>query len=366
MKKLKIKVLTFHAVSNHGSVLQALATQKKLESLGFEVEFIDYRRSDCVNSFNLVKFWNKGKRFPVTWVRAMILWPQFKRWERMFGRFRKRYLNIGTPMYTTEEQLKSFPIDADIYCVGSDQIWNSDWNGGIIPPYFLSFIPDDCVKISYSSSFGVTQIAESEKTQIKQLLSSFKYISVRESTGVEILNDLGLVGEHILDPTLNMNQEFWAQYTPKRMVKEPYLLIYQLYSSREFDRYALDVAKRKGLKLVRLCTLYHQLVRPGKGILAPNIEDFLSLIQFADLVITDSFHATAFSVNLNRNFISIIPKFGGRIYSLLEMVGLSDRAVTKLDDISIADRDVDFTHANEVLDGMRAKADVYLRKALGI
>lgn len=366
MEKVKIKVLTFHAVSNHGSALQTLATQKKLEALGCEVEFIDFRRYDCVSSANLVKFWNRGRNFPLTWIRAAILWPQFKRWERMFGEFRKKYIHLGKPMYTSEEQLKNFPLDADVYCVGSDQVWNSDWNEGIIPPFFLSFIPDNCKKISYSSSFGLTELPEKEKPEIKKLLSSFDFLSVRESSGVDILHDLGFDGEHILDPTLNMTKEFWAEYTPPRMVKEPYLLIYQLYSSKEFDDYAIRVAKHKGLKVVRLCTLYHQLIRPGKGILAPHVEDFLSLVKYADLVMTDSFHATAFSVNLNRNFISIIPKFGGRIFSLLELVGLKRRATSNLDDITIADDEIDFESVNKVLDEMREKADAYLHKAIGI
>jgi hypothetical protein len=227
-------------------------------------------------------------------------------------------------------------------------------------------VPNGCKKIAYSSSFGLTELPEKERPEIKRLLSSFDYISVRESSGVDILHDLGLEGEHILDPTLNMTQEFWTQYTPKRMVQEPYLLIYQLYSSKEFDEYALKVAKHKGLKVVRLCTLYHQLIRPGKGILAPNVEDFLSLVKYADLVMTDSFHATAFSINLNKNFISIIPKFGGRIYSLLDLVGLTNHAVTNLDDVTVADDIIDFEHVNKVLDKMRTKADAYLHKALGI
>lgn len=363
---MRVKVLTFHAVSNHGSALQTLATQKKLESLGCQVEFIDYRRYDCVNAFNLCKFWNRGRHFPSTWIRTLILWPQFKRWDKIFGRFRKKYINLGQSMYTTEEELKSFPLDADAYIVGSDQVWNTDWNEGIIPPFFLSFIPDNKKKISYSSSFGLSELPKEYKPGIKNLLSKFAHISVRESSGVKILNDLGLEGEHILDPTLNMDQDFWKQYIGERKIKEPYLLIYQLYSSKEFDEYAEKVARHKGLKLVRFCTLYHQLLRKGKGVLAPEVEDFVTMIYHADMVVTDSFHGTAFCVNLNKNFISIIPKFGDRIYSLLKLVGLEKHAVTDFDNVSISDEKPDFTNVNKVLDQMRDKADKYLRKALDL
>ena len=366
MAKLKVKVLTFHAVPNHGSALQTLATQKKLESLGCDVSFIDFRRYCCVSASNLVKFWNRGKKFPMTLIRGIILWPQFKRWDKMYGRFRKKYINMEGPMYTTEKELEKFPLDADVYCVGSDQVWNSDWNEGIIPPLFLSFIPENQRKIAYSSSFGLTELPENEKEETKRLLSSFDYISVRESSGVTILEDLGLKGEHILDPTLNMTPDFWAQYTPERKIKEPYLLIYQLYSSREFYEYAKKIAERKGLKVVRFCTLVHQMILPGESWLAHSVEDFLSAIKYADVVVTDSFHGTAFSVNFNTNFVSVIPKFGGRIYSLLDLVGLEEHAVTNFDNIEVADKDIDFSHANFVLDQMRKKADDYLHKALGI
>ena len=363
---MKVSILTFHGVSNHGSVLQTLATQSKFESLGCEVEFIDYRRYDCVNVFGLIRWWNRGVKWPLTWLRGIILLPSFLRWDYMFGKFRKKYLNIGKTLYSSEEDLKNFPLTSDVYCVGSDQVWNSVWNEGIIPPFFLSFIPSDCRKITYSSSFGITELPDNEKSEIKRMLSEFSHISVRESSGVDILNDLGLKGEHILDPTLNMTSEYWDQYTPKRLIKEPYLLIYQLYSNKEFDRYAEKLAKRKGLKLVRLCTLYHQLIKNGHCFLAPNVEDFLSLIKYAELMVTDSFHGTAFSVNFNTDFISIIPKFGGRIYSLLELVGLSDRAVTGYSNLEIADKRIDYNHCNEVLGKMRTKADAYLHKALGI
>ena len=165
MKK-KIAIITFHAVSNHGSVLQTLATKKKMEQWGLDVEIINFKKQECTGIFPLIKFWNQDFSNPLKkFVRGVILFPSFLKWKYMFARFLRKYVDIdvNAKSYTTEEDFKSLPIDADIYCVGSDQVWNSIWNGDILKPLFLSFVPDKLPKVAYSSSFGRTELSDSEK-----------------------------------------------------------------------------------------------------------------------------------------------------------------------------------------------------------
>lgn len=363
--KKKIALITFHAVSNHGSVLQTLATKKKFESLELDVKIINFKKQECTGIFPLIKFWNQDYHNPIKKIiRGIILLPSFIKWKFMFARFLKKYveLDINEESYTTEEDFKSLPIDADIYCVGSDQVWNSIWNGGILKPLFLSFVPDNLPKVSYSSSFGRIELKEDEKEETGKLLKRFDAISVREKSGLNILEELGIYNAtNILDPTLLMDQNFWEKYTPKRKIKDRYVLIYQLYSNHKFDNYAAEIAKRRNCKLVRFCTRYDQLVKKGHGYLAPCVEDFLSLIKYADLLITDSFHGTAFACNLNTQFLSYIPKFGGRIYNLLHIVNLPDRAITDFTNLSAADKEIEFSHVNIALDKERKKADEYLQ-----
>ena len=369
MKK-KIAIITFHAVSNHGSVLQTLATKKKMEQWGLDVEIINFKKQECTGIFPLIKFWNQDFSNPLKkFVRGVILFPSFLKWKYMFSRFLRKYVDIdvNAKSYTTEEDFKSLPIDADIYCVGSDQVWNSIWNGDILKPLFLSFVPDKLPKVAYSSSFGRTELSDSEKKETASLLKKFDAISVREESGLRILEDLGIHDAvNILDPTLLMNQDFWAQYTPERKIKEDYVLIYQLYSNSEFDKYAEEVAKLRKCKLVRFCTRYDQLLKRGHGYLAPNVEDFLSLIKYANLLITDSFHGTAFACNLNTEFLAYIPKFGGRIYNLLNIVSLQDRAITDFKNIHAADSHIDFVPVNAVLDKERKKGDEYIERMLSV
>lgn len=360
----KIAVLTFHAVSNHGSVLQTLATKKKLESKGLEVEIVNFKKAECRGIFPLIKFWNQDVHNPLKkFIRGAILFPSFLRWKFMFARFLHKFVgvNINAKAYTTEEDFKHLPLDADIYCTGSDQVWNSIWNNGILKPLFLTFVPDTYPKVSYSSSFGRTELDEKEKAETAEMLKKFDAISVRETSGLCILEGLGIHNARcILDPTLLMNKDFWAEYMPHRLIKEDYVLIYQLYSNREFDNYAAAIAERKGCKLVRFCTRYDQLFKKGHGYLASNVEDFLSLIKYAKLLITDSFHGTAFATNLNTDFLSYIPKYGGRIYNLLNIVSLPERAITNFKDLTAADKSIDFRPVNAILDKEREKADEYI------
>lgn len=364
MNKLKVGLITFSAVSNHGSVLQTLATKKKFESKGLEVDVINFKKEECRGVFPLIRFWNQDVHNPIKkLIRGIILLPSFVKWKYMFARFLKVYvgLDINSKSYTTEEDFKTLPLNDDIYCIGSDQVWNSIWNGNILKPLFLSFVPDTFPKVSYSSSFGRTKLYDWEKEETASYLKRFDAISVREESGLSILKDIGINDAvNILDPTLLMNKEFWEGYTPERKIKGNYVLIYQLYSNREFDRYAANVARKLNCRLVRFCTRYDQLLKNGHGFLAPSVEDFLSAIKYARLLITDSFHGTAFSVNLNTQFVSYIPKFGGRIYNLLNIIHHPERAITDFNNYDVINQIVDFEPVNTILDGERQKADRYI------
>lgn len=143
------------------------------------------------------------------------------------------------------------------------------------------------------------------------------------------------------------------------------MLVYQLNKNANFDNYAAEYAKRKGLKLLRLCFNYTQIRLNGKAIALPKIEDFISLIANADTVITDSFHATAFSINLNTSFIAIYPnEYSSRLASILELTEHQDRHLTDYSDFSFVNRVVDFTRSNEILSRERQVAVDFLVNAL--
>ena len=285
----------------------------------------------------------------------------------MFKKFIRTHLNQQEKEYCCIEDFKDFPITSDIYCTGSDQTWNSAWNDGILPPLFLSFVPDNVRKIAYAASFGKSKLDDWEKRETKDLLKRYYTISVRESSGVDIIKELGLPeATHVLDPTLQVDKNFWKQYVGKRKIKQPYVLVYQLNTNKEFDRYAKEFAHRKGLRLVRFCTRIDQCIKYGKALVVPEVLDFVSAIYYADTVITDSFHATAFSINMNTPMICIYPhEFGGRIASILKLTGLESRHLTSYSDFSFVDTpQIDFKPVNDILNRERKKGWNFLKQAI--
>lgn len=362
----KVTVITLQNVRNYGSVLQAVATQKVFEDLGCQVDFINYVKDGLLSSkFQRIKLWVEKRNIFQKVIYGILLYPTFVREDRMFPRFLNKYLNQQDKVYGTEESFKKIKIDSDIYCTGSDQVWNSGWNGGILKPLFLSFVPDNVKKIAYSASFGKPQLDDWEKEETRKLLQRYSAISVREKSAVNICEDLGLPSvTHVLDPTLQVNKDFWMSLLTEsqrvRTDKGKYVLVYQLNSNREFDRYAKEFAKRKGWKLVRFCLRYDQIVRPGKSILIPEVTDFISLIANAGCVITDSFHGTAFCCNLNTPMICIYPnEFSSRLASLLQLTGLEQRHLKEYNDFSYVEKtNVDFERVNSILNQERAKGVV--------
>lgn len=361
----RITVLTLQNIRNYGSVLQALATQELFERLGCKVDFINYLRPDMVSTRAKLRRHCAGDSFAKKFVKSLVMLPTLIKQDFVYKKFIKKYLNVQPTPMTTAEDFAKMPIESDIYCTGSDQTWNSGWNEGLVGALFLNFVPDGVKKIAYSASIGKNKLDDWEVDETRRMLSRYDAISVRESTAVDIIKGLGIDATHVLDPTLQMNRDFWMSIASPQK-ETGYVLIYQLNASADFDRYANEVARRKGLKLLRLCFTLSQARFCGKAIVLPKVEDFISYIAHADCVITDSFHATAFSINLNTPFIAIYPPhYGSRLSSLLELTGLQDRHLTQTDDFTLVENlKMDFTHANEVLEKEREKGLAFVKQAI--
>nr|MBP3258867.1 polysaccharide pyruvyl transferase family protein [Bacilli bacterium] len=346
---MKASVITLHSVCNYGTQLQALATQEKLKEYFDEVEFVNYRRPNTYGIKLMKTFSGKNP------LKMLAIMPTLIKWKSVFGNFQSKYLNISKDDY--------HKINSDIYFSGSDQVWNTGWNNGIIPEMYLEFVPDDIPKYSYSSSFGLKELNSKDKVEVKKYLSRYSKITVREDSAVEILKDLGITNvERILDPTLVMDKEFWRSIAPKNKIKGDYILIYNLNRSEEFDKYCEEFAKKTGLKLYRFCTRYDQIFRNGKSLLIPEILEFITLIDDAKYVITDSFHATAFSVNMNTIPVSIYPKeYSSRLSDFLKLVDMEECHPANYNDFSIITKNIKFDDANKILDIERKKVDNYLR-----
>lgn len=206
MKK-KISVITLHRIVNYGSVLQAYATQEVLEKKGYDVEFIDYypERMHMLGMLKRIK--NKGDKFKKSFiirnVARIIMFPSYILRFKRFHSFIKEKLNLSNMVYKNDEDFIKNPPKADFYCTGSDQVWNSGWNEKIDHPFFLDFETNGKKCFAYAASFGKGKLEDWEKEETKELLKKYSNIAMREKSGVEILENLGIHnGINVLDPTL--------------------------------------------------------------------------------------------------------------------------------------------------------------------
>ncbi len=354
---MKISVITLHAIKNYGSALQTFATQKMFENYGFDVEIINFIREDNLKQ-NLLNAWC-GSNI----LKRMVMLPTIKRWEKVFDGFLSKYVNLSDKTYTYEQDFENFVFDSDLYCTGSDQVWNTDWNSGIIKAMFLNFVPSDKYKFSYAASFGKSNLSDDEVRATKDYISEYNFISVREDYAKDMLKKYYQYENvyQVLDPTLGFDGDFWRQHAPKNKIKGDYILIYNLNRSKEFDNYAKALSEKMNVPLVRFCTRYDQFYRPGKSMFIPDIFEFVTMIDNAKYVLTDSFHATAFSLNLGTQPICIYPnEFGGRLQSILTLTESEQCHVKNYDDFDIASKALDKEKVHSILNAERQKLKTYL------
>ena len=250
---------------------------------------------------------------------------------------------------------------------GSDQIWSAA-GANVEPLYYLRFVPDG-KRVAYAPSFGTSHVPDYNKRIIKKYLSDFSRISVREPHGVQILESLtGRTAPVVLDPTFLLR---WEQWKTKR--SEPYLLLYFLNEPSEAVVKAIV-----RIQVQEKCRIYALPYRFDgyKGIkdieyIPAGPKDFVNLIRNAKCVFTDSFHGTAFSINLSvpfwtfaRNYGSGVAEQSSRITAILDRLTLSQQYVTtdQLKKLSIPQ--IDFDTANSILTEQRKHSQRFLRESL--
>ena len=249
---MKVAVITRHAITNYGSLLQAIATQEIVKQLGNECEIIDYIRKD--ESFwkserTLIKKKTEWNNSPLKKLIYLALRsPESIIAGKRFSKERKKYLNLGK-CYSSAKELKIDSPNADTYMTGSDQVWGPVMNGTYDDSYCLSFT--DKNKVAYASSFGHIDITKELEDYYKKWLSKYKFIAVREDSAVDILKGINIEAKQVLDPTLLLDKSYWEKLS-KPIKKQKYVLVYQLHNNKELDDYAKRVAEMKGLPLILL------------------------------------------------------------------------------------------------------------------
>ena len=246
--------------------------------------------------------------------------------KKAFDSFRSRYLDL-TKRYTSNEELKNEPPEADVYFAGSDQIWNPLFPNGKDPAFYLDFVRQG-VRASYAASFAVDEFPQELRKVTSQYLDRFDHIAVREKSGLSVLKTLGISNATtVLDPVFLLDRSRWKALAEKPAVGNvPYLLVYDFDNSTSVRKLAEKIAAENGLKIYSIFDLPY--AERCFSLCGPEI--FLGLIQEASFVLSNSFHATAFSVIFRREFAVVerTENINTRMRDLTALLGLSDHMVS--------------------------------------
>lgn len=361
-------LLTFHMTWSYGACLQAYATLEALKSLGYEAEILNF-----INPHE-----KKGNETPCELIRGgdikagliaaakNIVFKRDKLHDRAFERFHSS-LPRSKRVFTSCDQMTD--LEADTLIVGSDQVWNPFITGGIEPAFFLQF-GEARRRISLASSLGSHCYTDRERQEISGYLASFDAISVREAHAVEQIAPLtDKPVFRCLDPTLLLDRAYWREFSRKPegfSGDEQYILVFNLASRSEAEMALWKrLSRETGLPLWRINNNTHKDKVFDKLLLGMTPEEFVWLVDHARYVITDSFHGTAFSVNMGTPFVSMEPIRGNRarIVDLLDLVGLQERMLGEGAD-ALPSVDLDFSVADCSLNEERARCVSWIKGAL--
>lgn len=273
----KVGILNyFFEDENYGAILTSYALVKLITDMGYNAKNINY-----VASFYKVRNISDMSNF---------------------RNFRNRYIPLTKPINSLKD-LKQLNKDYYAFVVGSDQVFNHGFVNKEQDVYYLGFANDNIKKISMSASFGEKHFigSDKDKEHVKNLLSRFDALSVREKSGLDILRDMGLTGKVVLDPVFLIN---WSNIMGNYKHKGAFYYVI----NPEIQKYTNNKnSLNSSLK----------------------VEDWLAGIKTAKVFITDSFHGICFAIMFGTPFVPVVYRNGvsERVIHLLSMFGISEKHI---------------------------------------
>ncbi len=356
---MKIGIITFHWGTNYGGVLQAYALQSYISKLGHEAYIINYKpikyRKSIYTCF----------RTPRVWLWPIMINEYMK--EKKIAEFRSTFLNMTQP-YNSISELQNNPPKFDVYIAGSDQIWNPSFTlngeGFKTSSYFLNFGNSTVKRISYAASFGRTNYPSEAAIFAKRFLNNFDAISVRETTGIDIIKKItNIIPELLPDPTLLLTQDDYNNtlQLSNNKHKKKYVFSY-------FLRGESDLVK-KTKKVIRK---QYKISSPDNIFSPYSIIDWINGIKHSQFVITNSFHGMVFSIIYHKPFI-VFPAYGkhkesnDRFYTLLQYLNLEDRIFDNQNTSTLFDLihiPIDWINIDNRISSLRNKTHSFLSNSI--
>lgn len=348
---MKIGILTYWSSSdNYGQVLQCYALQRYLINQGHDAFLIKYNPSNetipiwrkLINNLSfqkiVYKFSSQRRKDKQNFILEQHL-RDFNRKlnvKRQFDEFRHEYIHSTDIVYSSIDELRNSPPEADAYICGSDQVWNNSLLLRNAAAWFLSFGKENVKRFSYAASIG-RYLQKKEMPTFRKYLAKFDAISVREDSARELCVQAGFPQTQVtLDPTLMLPIENFRRLEHCNGFQEHYMFLYVLNVSTQEEIYWKEIQaylQTTNLALKIVCSSGYmqarELLESHHNIQA-TIPEWLGYIDDAQCVMTTSFHGVVFCIKMHKPFLAIMltnkyAKGNDRIISLLNQLDLSSR-----------------------------------------
>ena len=298
----RIGIITYTKSPNYGAALQLFATYHAFRKINVFPEVVNYTNEFEGNQQSIPYLIRNGHiKDALRIAVAGYIFQSKKLGKDNFEEFYQE-MKYSMPIKNIDDIER---LSYDIYCIGSDQVWNPKITNGYDDVFFLN-TDSKINKISYASSFGnLSNVTDS--VFVAEALKSFNRISVREKNAEEFLRSVGINNvKTVVDPTLLFDEQEWACFCKKEYLDyDNYLLIYAI--GGEFNRLlnvASPLAERYNLKTMAL-TLSTRKKKVDYIVNTADPLDFVALIRNAKFVVTNSFHGLCFSVINKTPFLSV-------------------------------------------------------------
>jgi len=363
--------------NNYGSVLQCYALQKYLQDMGHDAFLIRYYPKNSsiikgiisnkkwffkkiINCFNPMKVYNfvSYKWLEIQATKADTL--------RGFDEFRDRYIRHSLKIYYSYDELKNAPPIADVYIVGSDQVWNTNDEDNI-KAFCLDFGDKNIRRIAWAASFGGETISDVLMQKMSPLLKQFEFVSTREESGIEICRKCGIRDvKVVMDPTILLDANIYRllyENTISSITKQKskYCFIYLIDEKHNYlmVKKIYKWAKKKKLAIIYITGNLRYNI---KSRIYATIPEWIYLLENSEYVITDSYHGAIFSLIFHKNFLIIprsIKRQNDRFFSLFTSFGIEYEYFTDNIDNSLQKNQMRWDKIDNKINNIKKSCELY-------
>lgn len=368
-KEIRFGIVSYNIYcnfTNYGSALQSWALSKAIGSVpNCHAVLIDYCPKVLAGMNPLNPFKNMWDKDSESQRMCELTLPAIEENYYKFENFYKTKFDKTSKKYTAEN-FSSVVKDNNLsgFVCGSDTIFSIDEFKGFDDGYYANYPCMKCgYSVSYAASFGDTIFDERSYKTLDERLQNFKAIGLRESRLVDYVKSKVFVPvKKVVDPTLLLTSRDYDTIAEKRLLSEKYILLYARRYNKAMEAYADKLAEENGWKVIEISLRAVNADR-HKIFYEAGVEEFLSLIKYAEAVVTNSFHGLIFSVQYSKPvYIFSRELCDTKIAEVLELFGLRDRLmVTGNEDVS---SEIDWNAVHKRIQDARNESHVFLKAEL--